>query len=178
MQILVDLPSGKQELMIVGEGGGYVDPSAVIWNENIDGAMPAITLGGMVRSGGSLNFDQTRKDTHDAAVLPDIKAQKIAELQAAYASEIYANIDYDSKTWPADELTQKTLSRVLSPGSVPAAQHWRDASETKYTVTYAYLQGLALAMLERATPAEDGLNAKVVLVNAATTEAEVNAITY
>lgn len=37
MKILVDLPSGKQELMNLGEGGAYVDPSAVIWDENVDG---------------------------------------------------------------------------------------------------------------------------------------------
>uniref|UniRef100_UPI002611BA31 DUF4376 domain-containing protein n=1 Tax=uncultured Paraglaciecola sp. TaxID=1765024 RepID=UPI002611BA31 len=104
--------------------------------------------------------------------------QKILELQAAYAAEIYANIDYDSKTWVADELAQDTLAKVLSPGSVPAGQHWRDVTETSHTVTHSYLEGLALAMLTRNTPAEANLNTKITSVNAATTEAEVNAITY
>ncbi len=178
MKILVNLPTGKQELIEVGEGGDYSDQSAIVWHEGIDGTMPSITLGGMVRNGGSLNYDQTRKDTHDAAVLPEIKTQKITELQSAYAAEIYANIDYDGKTWVADELAQDTLAKVLSPGSVPVGQHWRDVTETSNTVTYAYLQGLALAILERGTPAEANLNTKITSVNAATTESEVNAITY
>uniref|UniRef100_UPI00261B4F25 DUF4376 domain-containing protein n=1 Tax=uncultured Paraglaciecola sp. TaxID=1765024 RepID=UPI00261B4F25 len=104
--------------------------------------------------------------------------QKILELQAAYAAEIYANIDYDSKTWVADELAQEILAKVLSPGSVPLTQHWRDATETNYTVTHIYLQGLALAILTRNAPAEANLNSKVTLVNSATTEEAVNAITY
>lgn len=178
MNILIDLPSGKQELINVGEGGGYVDQSAVVWDENIDGTIPSITLGGMVRSGNSLIFDQSRKDSHDAEILPAIKAEKISELQAAYASEIYANIDYDGKTWVADELAQEILAKVLSPGSVPLTQHWRDATETNYTVTHIYLQGLALAILTRNAPAEANLNSKVTLVNSATTETAVNAITY
>jgi hypothetical protein len=84
-QLLVNTPSGAQELITIGPGGGYFDESRVIWDEREDGALPEITLGGMVRSGNALEFSQTRKDEHDAAVAPRppasvTKRQGMAEL--------------------------------------------------------------------------------------------------
>lgn len=66
--LLVDLPSGEQKEISVKQGGAFHDSSAVIWDERNDGALPAIDLGGMVKSGNTLIFDQTRKNQHDSAV--------------------------------------------------------------------------------------------------------------
>lgn len=68
-QILVNTPSGAQELVDVGPGGGYFDTGRVLWDERTDGPLPAITLGGMVRQGNALVFSQARKDQHDAALV-------------------------------------------------------------------------------------------------------------
>lgn len=48
-RLLVNAPSGQQEIIEVGHGGGYFDPLRVLWDERIDGPLPEITLGGMVR---------------------------------------------------------------------------------------------------------------------------------
>lgn len=66
--LLVDAPSGAQERIEVGDGGGYFDPSLIVWNVAVDGPLPSITLGGMVRNGSALVFSQTRMDQHTAAI--------------------------------------------------------------------------------------------------------------
>ena len=65
-QLLVNAPSGQQEIIIVGEGGGYFDLSRVLWDERADGPLPAVTLGGMVRIGDALVFDQVLFDQSSA----------------------------------------------------------------------------------------------------------------
>ena len=56
-KLLVNTPTGLQELIEVGEGGGYFDASRVLWDERIDGVLPSITVGGMVRQGSQLVFN-------------------------------------------------------------------------------------------------------------------------
>ena len=68
MKLLVDTPTGAQEIIEVGKGGGYFDDSRVVWHEGRDGTMPEITLGGMVRADNSLEFSQDRMDEHEAAL--------------------------------------------------------------------------------------------------------------
>lgn len=73
--LLVNSPTGKQELIEVSDSGGYFDAARVIWDERIDGAMPVITLGGMVRTGDALVFNQIRMDEHIAASKPPVPVQ-------------------------------------------------------------------------------------------------------
>ena len=94
MKLLVNTPNGTQEVIVVGEGGGYFDPDRVIWDERLDGELPEITLGGMVRvvvvtpgdpviledgtelpqevSTGHLEFDQAVMDAHLEAAKPPV----------------------------------------------------------------------------------------------------------
>ena len=84
MKLLVNAPTGDQQLIEIGEGGSYFDPARVLWDERTDGQLPEITLGGMVRVGGTLVFDQGRKDQHDAAIAPKVP-QKVTRRQARQA---------------------------------------------------------------------------------------------
>ena len=72
IKLLIDYSSGKQEVVSVHKTGFFNDLSKVVWNELIDGQLPAITIGGMIRQGSSLVFDQTRKDQHDAAIADEL----------------------------------------------------------------------------------------------------------
>lgn len=72
-KLLVNAPIGAQEITL---GVSYFDESRVLWNEMVDGPLPDITLGGMVRSGDSLVFDQAVKDIHDATLTPIIAEQE------------------------------------------------------------------------------------------------------
>ena len=69
-KLLVNAPSGAQEIIEVGEGGGYFDQARVLWDEREDGPLPEITLGGMIRQDGALEFDQARMGEHEAALNP------------------------------------------------------------------------------------------------------------
>lgn len=88
-KLLVNSPSGQQELIEVGEGGGYFDGTRVVWDERADGALPSITLGGMKRVGNSLVFDEQLMAAHNAVqnALPaaPTKEQLMAELAALTA---------------------------------------------------------------------------------------------
>ena len=58
-KLLVNAPTGEQQIITVGEGGGYFDINRVLWDERIDGGLPDITLGGMVRVDNNLILDET-----------------------------------------------------------------------------------------------------------------------
>lgn len=68
--ILVDAPSGAQELITIGVGGGYFDSARVLWDDRTDGPLPIITLGGMVKVDAELVFSQSRLDEHIKALIP------------------------------------------------------------------------------------------------------------
>lgn len=87
-KLLVNAPTGLQELTEVGEGGGYFDTARVVWDERVDGPIPAITLGGMVRSGDKLVLD-SNKLASDAALRsaqPVSKPDKLADLETRVAA--------------------------------------------------------------------------------------------
>jgi hypothetical protein len=90
MKILVNNPQGQQEIIEVLEGGMYFDAGRVLWDELIDGPMPEVTLGGMVRDGACLVFDQAKFD--ETANLPISKEQHnaaiIAQLERIDAKSI------------------------------------------------------------------------------------------
>lgn len=67
-KLLINAPTGAQEVIDIGQGGGYFDPARVLWDERIDGPLPAITLGGMARTGNDLAFSQARMDEHLGAI--------------------------------------------------------------------------------------------------------------
>lgn len=74
-KLLVNAPTGKQELIEVSDSGGYFDATRVLWDEHIDGLIPVITLGGMTRDGGLLTYSQARMDEHIAASKPPVPQQ-------------------------------------------------------------------------------------------------------
>lgn len=67
MKLLVNAPTGEQQLIEIGDGGGYFDASRVLWDERTDGPLPAITLGGMVRANGALEYSQPLFDANTSA---------------------------------------------------------------------------------------------------------------
>lgn len=74
-KLLVNAPTGAQQVIAVDEGGGYFDLARVVWDEREDGELPDITLGGMVRSGAALVFSQARMDQHTEATKPAVPSE-------------------------------------------------------------------------------------------------------
>lgn len=85
MKLLINRQDGVQELITVGDGGGYFYPARILWHEKTDGPLPAITLGGMVRQDNQLVFSDARMTEHSAAKrvvdIPLLKAAVKAEAQ-------------------------------------------------------------------------------------------------
>lgn len=92
MKLLVNTPFGSQEVIEVGEGGGYFDKSAILWDERIDGDMPMVTLGGMVREGDEIRFSQEAFDAYEERPIPseEVNAAILAELMRIDAKSIRA----------------------------------------------------------------------------------------
>lgn len=54
-KLLVNTPSGKQEVIEIGAGGGYFDNARVVWDERKDGKLPDdIQIGKMHRVNNAL----------------------------------------------------------------------------------------------------------------------------
>jgi hypothetical protein len=85
-KLLINTPSNLQELIEVGDGGGYFDASRVLWDERIDGNLPSITVGGMVRQGSQLVFDSQLFAEYEAKLVATValaaptKEELMAEL--------------------------------------------------------------------------------------------------
>lgn len=155
MMLLVDAPSGRQELIEVGEGGGYFDPDRVLWDERIDGVLPEITLGGMVRADGELVFDQARMDAHLAITQADAAAQARAAAKAARAAAVDAIqvTTQAGNTFDGDEVSQGRMARAiiaLSTGLAPSV-NWVLADNSVIAATAAELtEALVLAGMAQA----------------------------
>lgn len=118
MKLLVNAPTGQQEIITVGDGGGYFDLSRVLWDEREDGSMPEITLGGMVRAGSTLEFNQARMNEHDAALKPMVP-QSVAPLQGLLALDA-AGLADDYELWA--NAPERTFSERAF---INRAQVWR-----------------------------------------------------
>lgn len=94
-KLLVNAPSGKQELIEVSETGSYFDPALVLWDERTDGPLPEITLGKMQRSGNELitladflpeHAEAVRLESIPESVL--MPAARIAMLRAGVLNDV------------------------------------------------------------------------------------------
>ena len=81
-KLLVNAPTGEQQIITVGEGGGYFDINRVLWDERIDGELPDITLGGMVRVDNNLILDETLL-AKSVKAIDNIKAEEVRSQRTA-----------------------------------------------------------------------------------------------
>lgn len=127
---------------------------------------------------GPVQLTEQEEAAADAEAFAFAKVAKINELKAAFDAENHADIDHDNKTWRADKASQQLLSDVLAPGSVPVGMYWRDAAETQHAMTFADLQALGRAMLDRGLILDNKFETKKAAVIAAQSIESVNAITW
>ena len=126
-----------------------------------------------------------------APTLSEAQAAQIATLQADYSAAISQAVNFTNaagvaSTYPAGNTValngrtaMQNLAYVLDAGA-PAwtLGKWLDTRNIAQTFTFADLQGLAAAMEAQETVDWTGLVAKVAEVQAATTVAAVQAITW
>lgn len=98
-KLLVNTPSGKQEIIEVSASGGYFDNSRVLWDERVDGELPLVTLGKMQRVNNQLvEADVVMPDHANAVRIENTPAQvlmpaaRIAMLRAGVLDDVDAFI--------------------------------------------------------------------------------------
>lgn len=133
MKLLINAPSGNQQIIEVSDGGGYFDPARVLWDEREDGPLPEITLGGMVREGGALVFDAERAAASNAGAMQQAIVAFVrrvdADVDAIYAAAVgNRGPEYDQAA--LDAAAFKAASYVgTAPASVAswaAAKGWTE----------------------------------------------------
>lgn len=124
MKLLVNAPTGKQEIIEVGEGGGYFDETRVVWDERTDGPLPQITLGGMVRSGSALVYSQQRMDEQIASQLAPAKTAKNTQINQWRADANQTSFPHAGKQVACDALSRSDIDAVANSialtGAFPA----------------------------------------------------------
>lgn len=107
MKLLVNTPKGTQEIIEVSESGGYFDEARILWDERIDGPLPDITLGGMVRVADKLVFDQVLKDAYDLAYTAKTNIEQWqADMQALDAEGVTRPIEDIIDSMDAEQLAR------------------------------------------------------------------------
>ena len=119
--------------------------------------------------------------------LTQAQASQIAALQSAYQAAIQVPVSYTSKggvtkTFQADPVSvanlQAAIAGFAAAGTTPSGFYWGAADNTQVPFTYADLQGLAAAMIAQGWAEFQHLQTQKAAVNAATTVAAVQAITF
>lgn len=117
--LLVDAPTGEQQVIVVDETGGYFDPALVLWDDSVNGQLPTITVGGMVLAGNVLEYSQARMDIHMQATAPKVP-QVVTRRQARQALLLAGLLD----SVPA------TIAAIADPIERGLAEiDWADAQE-------------------------------------------------
>ncbi len=75
-KLLINPPSGAQEIVEVDASGGYFDTTRVLWDERTDGPILTITLGGMKRVGNVLEYDASLYAIYSESYLTAHKIRK------------------------------------------------------------------------------------------------------
>lgn len=100
-KLLVNAPTGVQEIIEIGIGGGYFDLTRVLWDERDDGPLPSITPNSMKRVGNELVVDSdllAKELANQAAWAAGANDRKAAEVRA----ERNAKLDATDKTQATD----------------------------------------------------------------------------
>lgn len=147
MKMLVNAPSGLQELFEVGAGGGYFDHTRVLWDERVDGPIPAVTIGGMVRVNNELTFDPVLL----ASIRPpeiDWRTPMMADLRAKRDTllNVLDGIQADALTSgvTADAVACKNIKAALKQvPELPSVTGATSAAALKLAVVMAYQSAIS-----------------------------------
>jgi hypothetical protein len=173
-KLLINAPSGEQEIIVVGEGGGYFDLSRVLWDERVDGPMPAVTLGGMVRNGATLVVDQALLESSNAAILAEAKSAMWEKIKAERDRRKAAGVQVGAHWFHSDDPSRiQQIGLVMMGANLPANLQWKTMSGAFVTMT----QALAGQIFQAVAAKDQAIFAKAEQHKAAM-EAAANPLDY
>lgn len=135
--LLIEYPSGNQQLVEITATGDYFDPSRVLWDERVNGQLPDdIELGKMVIVNGVLVKRESFIPGHEEytdAENEKIHAAKVGNLWAAADAYIYATINGAGWAILAAGITaEKPKAKAVAA--------WTDSIWTEYYTRVAMIQ--------------------------------------
>lgn len=144
--------------------------------DNSDGKGPYIARWDTAKLGTQPTAAQLQ-EVASAAALTQAKTKQITLLEAAYTAAIQLPVAYMATTFQADVASQDVLAKSLVSGKVPTGFYWLDSANAKVAMTFVQAQDLAYAMRVQGMTAFAKLQDKKTAVRAATTVADVLAVT-
>ena len=119
---------------------------------------------------------------HNGKPLSLAKAEKKAELDAAYDAAANADVTYNGNTFQADKAARENLEELSvyrgTGGSLPVDFTWRTKANTNVAFTWTDVDGIITAIATQKFVAVANMHTKKDALEAAATVAEVNAITW
>ena len=127
MKLLINTPAGSQKIIDIGEGGGYFDKSLVLWDEQTDGQMPEITIGGMVRVGNLLTLNREMLALTTTTELLSKAAEVRAERNTKLAATDWTQITDSTADKAAWATYRQALRDITAQAGFPQTITWPDA---------------------------------------------------
>lgn len=136
-KLLVNSPSGLQEVIEIDWTGVYLDSGTVVWDERVDGSLPDNTIvGAMVKQGNLLTVDSTMQAAYNAAILIGNKSVFIQSIDNDCDSIINAVIGRRETEYITAEAQARAYVAAGYTGTVPDyVQNW--ATVKKQTAQWA-----------------------------------------
>ena len=155
-KLLINDAWGTQKIVEISASGDVSTDSTVLWDERIDGDLPDIELGGLVRNGNALEFSQAEADR-----LAGIRASIAAATAAASSTAGKANA---KQSFDADPLERAFAELVKDEFN--ALRDWLTSFKAAVAGagTLAALKTSVAALPN--TPARTTAQLKTALVNA------------
>lgn len=123
-----------------------------------------------------------RRDATQPMTLNEVINDKTIQIDAAYSEAIQQPVAYMGTLFQADKDSQDVLLATLTTlnplGATPPGFWWKDVTNNHIPMTLAELQGLGQTMFAQGWVAFQNRDAKKAQVTAATSEAEVSAVTW
>lgn len=150
-KLLVNAPSGAQEIVEVEESGSYFDATRVLWDERVDGPLPTdVQLGGMYRQGLELLVDTALAEAHEATELAASRAAvweaiKVERDRLSQTGGYPVSTDDGMKWFHSDTKSQvQQIGLRMMGASVPPVM-WKTMDGTKVPMTATLASSIFIA---------------------------------
>lgn len=128
---------GTQEVITVSKGGSYFDPSKVLWDEGIDGPLPTIILGGMVRVDSELVYDQSVMDATTAVTQAADATANLNKIRSKIEALWAAADRYTSNYVSGVAIGILTIGVIQGKPKALAVTAWSSSIWTEYYIRKA-----------------------------------------
>ena len=127
-KLLVIKPDGMRDIIEVDVSGSYYDQSKVIWDERIDGKMPADADPNMTKVNGKLVVDEALVSESETRQLLDAKMSALVDVDLSNDDVVTAVIGRrDTEYLMAEKQAQAYIDAGYKGDTFPYVDSWAQA---------------------------------------------------